>query len=219
MSNNRKDVLRNRSPLIQLFGSLFGVSILPVTLTLSVTLISVTSIVIATTDIGPDGAPGPPGFPGVAGFPGVPGNPGESGNPGDPGNPGEPGLPGESGNPGEPGLPGAPGAGGVPGLSDYTVVTTVILVTTQSEISAECPTGLDILGGGQVKTGNGEILWSTPIARSLFAPATWLVGVKDGDDVGDFFVTVTAICVRIEGEPFFPGAKQTLVDGKLTIAS
>jgi hypothetical protein len=109
---------------------------------------------------GPQGIQGLQGNPGVQGVPGPKGDTGATGNQGnqgDPGKDGTNGTDGAQGPQGDPGVAGPTGAQGVPGLSKYAVVSTPEIAANPGQVvSANCPAGDVVLGGGAAVDGTSS---------------------------------------------------------------
>lgn len=123
---------------------------------------------LSTSDLAPStlttlrGARGPAGPAGAAG---------EDGGPGRPGPAGEPGAPGSSGPAGPAGPTGPAGPKGAPGIVDFKVVTTNTVTVqpgTYGVVTAFCPFGYEVLGGGGALNASHGLV--TEESRPLTAP-------------------------------------------------
>jgi hypothetical protein len=133
---------------------------------------------------------GPRGAPGVQGLPGLPG------------------PPGPAGAQGPAGERGAPGSNGVPGLSGYGVYssthTDVFHTRQKFGMTAECPLGRSVLGGGVKAAAFGalHILDSAPVPGDQAGlPDRWSAIVRLNTEVPDVTQEVTwtvyAICAVV----------------------
>jgi hypothetical protein len=117
---------------------------------------------------GEDGAPGPAGPAGADGAPGAPGPTGETGPQGPAGQAGATGAQGPPGATGPQGLPGATGPQGLPGatgpqgptgpaasqVTSNSGVSTSPQLDTTVTVTASCPAGKALLGGGAQATNS-----------------------------------------------------------------
>jgi hypothetical protein len=108
---------------------------------------------------------------------------------------------GPPGPAGAPGPPGPAGAAGPPGLSGVQIVT----ASSESSdsgvkfVTATCPTGMKVIGGGAQATGNGVVSGFVVVRETNPVPAGtgWhaLAGAPFNNDVDDDWqLTAIAIC-------------------------
>ena len=166
-----------------------------------------------TGDTGAQGAPGPTGDSGPAGGVGNPGNAGATGSAGPvgaagaPGSSGPAGDSGQSGAAGPAGAAGATGAAGNSGIDNYSVQVGAESVTTtvgQGEsfiITASCPAGTQLLGGGATSVSQEvDMVSSAPLVSNGQPTDTWtaLFKVKGENAQGDTFqIDAVAYCGNI----------------------
>ena len=166
-----------------------------------------------TGDTGPQGTPGPTGNPGPAGGVGNRGNAGATGSAGAVGAAGAPGSSGPAGDSGQPGAAGpagaagATGAAGNSGIDNYSVQVGAESVTTtvgQGEsfiITASCPAGTQLLGGGATSVSQEvDMVSSAPLVSNGQPTSTWtaLFKVKGENAQGDTFqIDAVAYCGNI----------------------
>jgi hypothetical protein len=157
---------------------------------------------------GEQGEQGEPGDTGATGPTGPQGEQGPAGPEGPQGAQGEKGDTGDTGPEGPQGDPGQDGAPGAPGLSAYEIVTveearSVPVTSNFVDISATCPSGKQVLGGGfrvlgfgPASLGDETVLHNGP---DLFASApTWRVIIRDAaTDPGIGLTEVYAICADV----------------------
>jgi hypothetical protein len=109
---------------------------------------------------GPAGTNGTNGTDGKDGLPGATGSPGSKGDQGVPGAVGATGPKGDTGAQGTTGVQGPKGdtgAQGVPGLSKYAVMSTLEIAANPGQVvSANCPAGDVVLGGGAAVDGTSS---------------------------------------------------------------
>jgi hypothetical protein len=139
---------------------------------------------------GQSGAPGPAG---------PKGDTGDKGDRGDAGIAGPPGLAGDQGPQGIQGPQGVPGPEGAAGaVAGYEIVTspgTIIPFGASATVSAACPSGKKVIGGGFFSKKSPRVEFSFPADA-----ATWTVRVRHdqfdptGQESPDNF-TVYAVCV------------------------
>jgi hypothetical protein len=154
-------------------------------------------------DTGQTGSVGPQGIqgePGPAGPPGPKGDTGQTGSVGPQGIQGEPGPAGAQGPEGEPGAQGVPGPAGPAGpagpsgTSGYEIVRAVANVGSNQPITATCPTGKKVLGGGVEIPGGapGTIYASIPTSTG----DGWIGGFHQTNITMQ--LTVHAICASVQ---------------------
>jgi hypothetical protein len=105
---------------------------------------------------------------------------------------------GPQGSQGDPGQNGAPGSPGAPGLSGYQRVEVILASdsTTSKNLTADCPPGKLVLGGGATifgGGGNAYIVTSAPTGNSTYQAATRTV---NGASV-DHGLVVYAVCADV----------------------
>jgi hypothetical protein len=112
---------------------------------------------------------------------------GPAGAPGPPGTPGPAGTPGPQGPPGPQGQPGTPGPAGVAG---YEIISTheTLPLNGSIEVTATCPTGKRVIGGGYVAP---TVLDAASSSRPE-GDEGWRVEFKSNGGNGD--ASVYAIC-------------------------
>jgi Collagen triple helix repeat (20 copies) len=140
--------------------------------------------------VGQRGAPGAQGDLGAQGAAGPQGPPGPIGNPGPAGPRGPQGPQGPPGSPGPQGDTGPIGDTGQPGISNYQHVFVNTQMTARNQsITAHCPPGTRILGGGA--SANSERV--TFVASQPTADSTgWLV--EAAADAAGPLIAADAIC-------------------------
>lgn len=150
-------------------------------------------------DQGPTGATGAKGDQGAAGAACLPTNPACVGPKGDKGDTGAAGAACLPTNPACVGPKGDTGPAGTSGLSGYEIVSKVQQVDSPDVVTALCPQGKFVLGGGAETSG-------TEFYLDLTAPYSivgWQASVQfdEGQDDGHFFplpnLTVWAICAKL----------------------
>jgi len=101
---------------------------------------------------------------------------------------------GANGSAGSTGAPGPAGATGPGGVSGHEIVTGAGHIDNETRtISATCPSGKKVLGGGFAKAGTVTI---TQSARQSGPATSWIVtGTNGFTDAGDFHAY--AICVNV----------------------
>lgn len=148
---------------------------------------------------GPAGEPGPQGPPGEQGLQGPQGLQGE---PGPQGPPGEQGPQGIQGEPGKTGPMGPQGPEGPPGISGYEVVVVQQSTTSSSfMLSADCPAGKRLLGGGAGLVGyqGGMNPNDFRLMQSMQTSDTrWSVWAMFGTSGLEWSLQIRAVCAYVE---------------------
>ncbi len=95
------------------------------------------------------------------------------------------------------------GVPGAPGLSKYKVVSVQSKTTFKSvqTVHAECPAGLDVIGGGASIHANTSKKWlvaSTPRKRKGSKRARWSGSARIGEPDVKGFIRADAICASVK---------------------
>jgi hypothetical protein len=146
-----------------------------------------------TGPTGPQGLVGSQGPAGVHGKDGAPGAQGIPGVQGPPGPVGPRGIPGARGLKGFTGLPGPAGPDGISGYGLFFVVNEKqqIIFVQEKTLSALCPTGSKVLGGGCATEGFAFVIRSAPLFNNDGYSCTF------SDISPGKVVTVNAICAVV----------------------
>ena len=151
---------------------------------------------------GPAGDTGPAGPQGPAGDPGATGPQGPQGPAGDPGATGPQGPQGPQGLQGPAGPEGPAGPQGMDGVGGHEVVTQTLLTTvptsqTFARVTATCPPGKKVIGGG---FSNGAFS-SNVISSEPNGTTGWQVVLYLSDEtkaaMGSFSLTAKATCATV----------------------
>ena len=108
---------------------------------------------------------------------------------------------GPRGKTGAKGATGARGPQGVPGLSGYSVVAASVPASTTSpkDVTARCPAGTRVLGGGVAANGDALDVFVTSSAASGAAWSGSAARAPGSGATGAWGLRVEAICASVQG--------------------
>ena len=128
------------------------------------------------------------------------GDSGAIGNTGSQGANGETGSKGDAGSQGQPGIAGPKGLIGDIGISGYEIVTNTSLTDSFGfkETTAKYPGTKQVIGGGTFINTSSSRVATLDSRPTLTSPAAWTASAgENGGDVGDWSLTVDAICANV----------------------
>jgi hypothetical protein len=120
---------------------------------------------------------------------------------GAPGVTGARGAQGPAGASGAQGIQGIQGTTGSPGISAYTVVETTSSVVThgsQAFLTANCPAGDSVLGGGGSDNGDNLVNLNASYPSST-AGTGWIAVIGNNDTSGSALADAWAVCAKVSG--------------------